>query len=45
MSSAAVHNPDEATVAYGTYFLSSVAFAAQIPNLLFNWINIFVQFG
>ncbi|XP_076643892.1 equilibrative nucleoside transporter 1 isoform X1 [Halictus rubicundus] len=26
-------------------FLSYLAFAAQIPNLLFNWLNIFIQFG
>lgn len=30
---------------YGTYFLSYVGFASQIPNLLFNWLNIFMNLG
>lgn len=30
---------------YATYFLNSIGFASQIPNLAFNWINIFVQLG
>ena len=30
---------------YGTYFLGYLGFAAQIPNLLFNWLNIFIQLG
>lgn len=30
---------------YATNFLAYVAFAAQIPNLLFNWLNVFLQFG
>ncbi|XP_068084734.1 equilibrative nucleoside transporter 3 isoform X2 [Anabrus simplex] len=30
---------------YARNFLPYVGFAAQIPNLLFNWLNIFVQMG
>ncbi|EEB19063.1 equilibrative nucleoside transporter, putative [Pediculus humanus corporis] len=30
---------------YGTYFLSYVGFAAQIPNLTFSWLNIIVPLG
>lgn len=30
---------------YATNFLAYVGFAAQIPNVFFNWINIFVQMG
>ncbi|KAK2588719.1 hypothetical protein KPH14_001609 [Odynerus spinipes] len=28
---------------YAKYFLSYLGFASQIPNLLFNWLNIFIQ--
>ncbi|CAL7938705.1 unnamed protein product [Xylocopa violacea] len=30
---------------YDTNFLAYLTFAAQIPNLLFNWLNVFIQFG
>ncbi|KAG7200699.1 hypothetical protein KM043_001250 [Ampulex compressa] len=30
---------------YATNFLAYLGFAAQIPNLLFNWLNIFIQLG
>ncbi|XP_076762119.1 equilibrative nucleoside transporter 1 isoform X2 [Xylocopa sonorina] len=30
---------------YNDNFLPYLTFAAQIPNLLFNWLNVFVQFG
>ncbi|XP_063608530.1 equilibrative nucleoside transporter 3-like [Penaeus indicus] len=30
---------------YAKNFLTYIGFAAQIPNVLFNWINIFVQLG
>ncbi|CAK9811444.1 NADPH-dependent diflavin oxidoreductase 1 [Anthophora plagiata] len=30
---------------YAVNFLPYVAFASQIPNLTFNWLNIFIQFG
>ncbi|XP_012283702.1 equilibrative nucleoside transporter 1 isoform X2 [Orussus abietinus] len=30
---------------YVTNFLADVGFAAQIPNLLFNWLNVFIQLG
>ncbi|XP_075228905.1 equilibrative nucleoside transporter 2 [Lycorma delicatula] len=30
---------------HATYFLSYVGFASQIPNLVFNWLNIFIQIG
>ncbi|XP_029165286.1 equilibrative nucleoside transporter 1-like isoform X1 [Nylanderia fulva] len=30
---------------YATNFLAYLGFAAQIPNLLFNWLNVFLQLG
>jgi len=30
---------------YATYFLNYVIFAAQVPNLVFNWINVFLNVG
>ncbi|XP_055678225.1 equilibrative nucleoside transporter 1 isoform X2 [Lutzomyia longipalpis] len=30
---------------YASNFLAYLGFAAQIPNLLFNWINIFIRVG
>ncbi|KAF5288632.1 hypothetical protein FQA39_LY15327 [Lamprigera yunnana] len=30
---------------YGDSYLQFVGFAAQVPNLIFNWLNIFVQMG
>ncbi|XP_076382029.1 equilibrative nucleoside transporter 1 isoform X1 [Megalopta genalis] len=30
---------------YDKNFLAYVGFAAQIPNVLFNWLNIFIQLG
>ncbi|XP_034952144.1 equilibrative nucleoside transporter 1 [Chelonus insularis] len=30
---------------YGANYVSSVSFAAQIPNLIFNWLNIFMTLG
>lgn len=30
---------------YKEYFLSYLGFAAQVPNVLFNLLNIFFQFG
>ncbi|CAG2060481.1 unnamed protein product, partial [Timema podura] len=30
---------------YVTNFLGYLGFAAQVPNLVFNWLNIFVQIG
>ncbi|XP_020707935.2 equilibrative nucleoside transporter 1 isoform X1 [Athalia rosae] len=30
---------------YASNFLSSLAFAAQVPNFLFNWLNLFIQLG
>ncbi|XP_078046276.1 NADPH-dependent diflavin oxidoreductase 1 isoform X3 [Augochlora pura] len=30
---------------YDKNFLAYLGFAAQIPNLLFNWLNIFIQLG
>ncbi|XP_036141862.1 NADPH-dependent diflavin oxidoreductase 1-like [Monomorium pharaonis] len=30
---------------YATNFLAYLGFASQVPNLLFNWLNIFLQFG
>ncbi|KRT79285.1 hypothetical protein AMK59_7995 [Oryctes borbonicus] len=31
--------------AYKTSFLQYLGFAAQVPNVVFNWLNIFVQLG
>ncbi len=28
---------------YATYFLHYVTFAAQVPNVIFNWINVFLN--
>lgn len=30
---------------YATSFLASVGFASQVPNVVFNWLNVFVQMG
>ena len=35
----------ENTLPYATYFLQYVGFAAQVPNVLFNWFNIFMNLG
>lgn len=34
-----------ATAEYATNFLPYIGFASQIPNVLFNWLNIFVNLG
>ena len=36
---------ESADTIYSTYFLNYLGFAAQVPNLLFNWINVFVHMG
>ncbi|XP_026473506.1 equilibrative nucleoside transporter 1 [Ctenocephalides felis] len=33
------------TSMYVTSFLAYIGFAAQVPNILFNWLNVFVQIG
>lgn len=30
---------------YDRDFLAYISFAAQIPNLMFSWLNVFVQVG
>lgn len=30
---------------YATNFLAYIGFASQIPNVIFNWLNIFVNMG
>ncbi|XP_032682773.1 equilibrative nucleoside transporter 1-like isoform X2 [Odontomachus brunneus] len=30
---------------YATNFLAYLGFSAQVPNLLFNWLNVFLQLG
>lgn len=30
---------------YATNFMPYLGFAAQVPNVIFNWVNIFVQLG
>lgn len=31
--------------AYETHFLTTISLCSQIPNVLFNWMNIYVQMG
>lgn len=33
------------TTAYASNFMQYIGFASQIPNLIFNWLNIFVHLG
>ena len=33
------------TAKYVTNFMPYIGFASQIPNVLFNWLNIFVNLG
>ena len=33
----------EASIPYATYFLQYIGFAAQVPNVIFNWINVFLN--
>lgn len=33
----------DTAVPYATYFLQYIGFAAQVPNVIFNWINIFLN--
>ncbi|XP_013110541.1 equilibrative nucleoside transporter 1 [Stomoxys calcitrans] len=37
-------NANETTV-YASNFMQYIGFASQIPNLIFNWLNIFVHLG
>lgn len=30
---------------YASNFLAYIGFASQIPNVFFNWLNIFIQLG
>lgn len=30
---------------YANNFLQYIGFASQIPNVFFNWLNIFIQIG
>lgn len=30
---------------YATNFLAYIGFASQIPNVIFNWLNIFINMG
>ncbi|XP_059083481.1 equilibrative nucleoside transporter 1-like isoform X4 [Tigriopus californicus] len=32
-----------ADILYATYFLQYIGFAAQVPNVIFNWINVFLN--
>ncbi|KAG8035355.1 hypothetical protein G9C98_006801 [Cotesia typhae] len=34
-----------ANTTYASYYVDSVSFAAQVPNVIFNWINLFVPLG
>ncbi|KAL9892159.1 equilibrative nucleoside transporter 1-like isoform X1 [Glossina fuscipes] len=38
-------NDTSSSISYDGYFLQYLGFASQIPNLIFNWLNIFVQLG
>ena len=33
------------SVQYSAHFMQYIGFAAQIPNLFFNWMNIFLNIG
>nr|AXY94712.1 equilibrative nucleoside transporter ent2 [Habrobracon hebetor] len=33
---------DNSTNYYGAQYVASVSFAAQIPNVIFNWVNVFI---
>lgn len=33
------------TTEYASNFMQYIGFASQIPNVLFNWLNIFVNLG
>lgn len=37
------YTSSDAAVPYSTYFLQYIGFAAQVPNVIFNWINIFLN--
>lgn len=30
---------------YSVSFLQYLGFASQVPNVVFNWLNVFVQIG
>jgi equilibrative nucleoside transporter 1/2/3 len=34
-----------AELPYATYFLQYIGFAAQVPSVIFNWINVFLTTG
>lgn len=38
-------NNGKAVDSYAANFLPYLGFASQIPNVIFNWLNIFVQIG
>lgn len=40
-----LNTDDEELSGYSTNFLPYIGYAAQVPNVLFNWLNIFVQMG
>lgn len=40
-----LNTDDEELSGYSTNFLPYLGYASQIPNVLFNWVNIFVQLG
>ncbi|XP_065371053.1 equilibrative nucleoside transporter 1 [Calliphora vicina] len=40
-----VSNEGNTSSAYANNFMQYIGFASQIPNLIFNWLNIFVHLG
>ncbi|XP_017041382.1 equilibrative nucleoside transporter 1 [Drosophila ficusphila] len=40
-----VNNTVATETSYRTHFMQNMGFASQVPNLIFNWLNIFVAFG
>ena len=32
-------------VPYAAYFLQFIGIAAQVPNVIFNWVNVFLDIG
>ena len=38
-------SPELGYYPWATYFLQYIGFAAQVPNVIFNWINVFFKVG
>ncbi len=38
-------SPERSDYPWATYFLQYIGFAAQVPNVIFNWLNVFFNSG